>query len=636
MSIPLPPALTQKFSSARVLAPFLFTLTCLSVIIYSLYQSQQLRQHHEEWVLQTSTIISMLGLVNTLAVEAETGTRGYLLSGHRSALEPYEVALQELPIHLNTLRPLMASYPEQKQLFAILQQLIRQRVQLSQSLIQLRQKGPNPGLAQREIKEGKPLMDRIRHQISQMTALEKQRLVRRQSSLGEATRQGKWWGRWLVGICLLMVLTAASLAQVLRKSVRHQRRLHQLQEMLVGQLAQQQQLEADLIRQTDQLRTTLDASLNGILSMSALRDEQGEIIDFRMDTANTTVKRMTGRDVDELLGRTLLDIFPGNAQNGFLALYKRVVNTGEAEHSMQYYQDDQGLEGWFEVSAVKQNDDRVVVTFINVTDHQQAKEKAERTLHQLQESNDNLAQFAFVASHDLQAPLRKIQSFGELLLQQHGPILPDSGTQLVNRMLQTGERMSHLIRGLLNYSQLGGSHSPHQRVDLGRLMDGILDDLELIIVEKQALVEVDQLPQVWGDPVQLQQLFSNLVSNALKFTKQGRKPRISIRCQVVAAHTLPGSLLPVSRSHHSYYELSVLDNGIGFEEQYIDRIFKLFERLHGKNSYPGSGIGLAICKQIVMNHEGMLRVESKLDEGASFHIYLPVMNQPDLTLPNWV
>ncbi|WP_460961907.1 CHASE3 domain-containing protein [Spirosoma litoris] len=633
MSILLPPALMRKLASASMLAPFLFTLTCLSVIIYSLYQSQQQRQHNEDWLLQTGTVISMLGQLNTLAVEAETGTRGYLLSGHESALVPYETASEQLPIQLNTLRTLLDNDPEQKLSFTILQKLIRQRLLLSQTLIQLRQMGQNPEFAQREMNEGKVLMDKIRHQINQMTDLEKQRLASRQASLGEATRRGKWWGRWLVGICLLMVLTAASLAQVLRKSVRQQRQLHQLQEKLVGQLVQQQELETVLIRQTDQLRTTLDASLNGILSMSALRNEQGEIINFRMDTANTTVKRMTGRDVDEILGRTLLDVFPGNAENGFLELYKRVVNTGEAEHSMQYYQDDQGLAGWFEVSAVKQNDDRVVVTFINVTDHQQAKEKAERTLRQLQESNENLAQFAFVASHDLQAPLRKIQSFGDILLQQHGSTLPDSGIQLVNRMLQTSERMSHLIRGLLNYSRLGGSQSPHQRVDLSELIDGILDDLELIIVEKQAILEVDQLPQVWGDPVQLQQLFSNLVSNALKFTKPGRKPKVFIRCQVVAANKLPDSLFPFSRNHQSYYELSVMDNGIGFEEQYIDRIFKLFERLHSKNSYPGSGIGLAICKQIVMNHKGMLLVASKPDEGATFRVYLPVINQPDI---NWL
>ncbi|GAB2530618.1 sensor histidine kinase [Spirosoma aerophilum] len=632
MSIHFPLALTQKLSSASVLAPLLFTLTCLSFIIYSLYQSQQQRQYNEDWLLQTGTIISMLGHVNTLAVEAETGTRGYLLSGHRSALEPYEGALQELPIQLNTLRPLIASYPEQQAPFTILRKLIRQRLLLSQNLIQLRQLGPNPRLAQREIKEGKPLMDRIRHQISQMTALEKQRLVSRQSSLGEATRRGKWWGRSLVVICLLMVLTAASLAQVLRKNIRQKRQLQQLQKRLVSQLTQQQQLEADLIRQTDQLRTTLDASLNAILSLSALRNEQGEIIDFRMDTANATVKRMTGRDVDKIRGRTLLEVFPGNAENGFLDLFKRVVNTGEAEQSMQYYHDDQGLEGWFEVSAVKQSEDRVVVTFINVTDHQQAKQKAERTLRQLQESNDNLAQFAFVASHDLQAPLRKIQSFGEIFLQQHGSTLPDSGAELINRMLQSSERMSSLIRGLLNYSRLGGSHSPHQPVDLDELLDGILNDLELIIAEKQALVEVDQLPQVLGDPFQLQQLFSNLVSNALKFSKPNRRPHVSIRCQVVAAHTLPGSLLPASRSQLSYYELSVIDNGIGFDEQYMERIFKLFERLHGQNSYPGSGIGLAICKQIVMNHQGMLLVGSKPDEGATFRVYLPVNNQPEI---NW-
>ncbi|GAB3958472.1 hypothetical protein GCM10028805_52870 [Spirosoma harenae] len=615
-----------------MLTALLFTLTCLSFILYSLYQSQQQRQQQEDWLLQTGVLIVKLEQVGSLALEAESATRAYLLSGYPGALKPYEVARQQLPIQLNDLRPLLAKYPEQKPQFTILQQRIEQRLQLSQRLIGLYQVGQHEGVAQRELKEGMPLMDRLQQQIRQMISVEKQRLAHRQSSLGEATRQGKWWGRWLAGICLLMVLTAASLAQLLRKSVRQQRQLHQLQENLVTQLAQQQQLEVDLMQQTDQLRTTLDASINGILSMAALRNEQGDIIDFRLEMANAPVKRMTGRDADQMRGRTLLDVFPGNAENGFLDLYKQVVLTGEAQHSMQYYQDDQGLQGWFEVSAVKQNGDRVVVTFINVTDHQQAQQKADLTLRQLQESNDNLAQFAFVASHDLQAPLRKIQRFGELLWQQEGAHLSASGTDLLHRLRQSSDRMSQLIRGLLDYSRLGGSHSTHQLVDMNDLLAGILSDLDVVIDEKQAVVEVDNLPQVWGDPVQLQQLFSNLLSNALKFTKPGQQPQIFIRCQLVLGPIQQGTGLPALSDHRSYYELSVIDNGIGIEEAFIERIFKLFERLHGNSLYAGSGIGLAICKQIVANHKGTIRVESKPDKGSCFRVYLPLIIQPSLNL----
>jgi len=200
----------------------------------------------------------------------------------------------------------------------------------------------------------------------------------------------------------------------------------------------------------------------------------------------------------------------------------------------------------------------------------------------------------------------------------------------LNRMYTSANRMSDLVQGLLDYSRLDVSRGPHESVALGPLLDGILSDLEVVAEEKQVTIQVDNLPQVWGDSFQLQQLFSNLLTNAIKFNKPGEKPRVRLRCEVVDGRRINALFASTEDTDAQYYELSVIDNGIGFDDKYADRIFKMFERLHGKTAYPGSGIGLAVCKRVIDNHQGFLRVESKPGNGSSFHVYLPMVTRFEL------
>ncbi len=242
-------------------------------------------------------------------------------------------------------------------------------------------------------------------------------------------------------------------------------------------------------------------------------------------------------------------------------------------------------------------------------------------------SNDNLQQFAYVASHDLQEPLRKIQSFGHLLKTEYAPALGGEGIDMISRMESAAVRMSLLIKDLLNYSRLTTQQAPFESVRLDSLLSDVLDDLSIAVAESGAVVEYDDLPVVEGDPSQLQQLFLNLLSNALKFRRTDTAPHITISARQILASAIPASALAGatdSRPNRLFHEISVADNGIGFEEKYIDRIFQVFQRLHGKKNYPGSGVGLAICRKVVFNHQGGLTAYSKPDEGATFVLYLPV------------
>jgi PAS domain S-box-containing protein len=385
-----------------------------------------------------------------------------------------------------------------------------------------------------------------------------------------------------------------------------------------------------LEQQAHQLRTTLDASLNSIIAMTALRDESNTVIDFMMDTANEAVIKSNFMTPDQIIGRPLLTVFPGNKDNGFFDLYVRVVETGLAEQSSQYYRDEFGLEGWFEVSAVKQGGNGVVVTYNNITERRQAELSAQQQEKELKEanaelhrSNENLQQFAHIASHDLQEPLRRIQAFSDILQNQFIDSLSDGERDMVRRIQKSAGRMQLLIKDLLLYSQLSTQRDSFTTVSLNEVLTDVVTDLEMTISEKNATVQASSLPHVYGSASRLRQLFQNLITNALKFTQPGVSPLISIQFREAKPNELPANLS--SQPNQPFWLITVSDNGIGFDERYKDRIFTPFQRLHNPANYSGTGIGLAICQRVTESHGGGIDVSSQEGKGSTFKIFLPIL-----------
>ncbi|SOD82528.1 sensor histidine kinase [Spirosoma fluviale] len=239
----------------------------------------------------------------------------------------------------------------------------------------------------------------------------------------------------------------------------------------------------------------------------------------------------------------------------------------------------------------------------------------------LNRSNSNLQQFAYVASHDLQEPLRKVQQFGDLLKNRYADQLGD-GVNYLERMQSAASRMSTLIRDLLSFSRISTQQDTIAPVSLAAVFKNVLNDLDLRIQETNAIIAIDPLPGLQGDQSQLEQLFQNLVSNALKFRRPDVRPVIRVCAERVPARQLPASVKPTQQTK-AYHRIDVADNGIGFEEKYVDRIFQVFQRLHGKNEFVGTGIGLAICEKVVANHGGAISASSQLGQGATFSVYLP-------------
>jgi PAS domain S-box-containing protein len=244
--------------------------------------------------------------------------------------------------------------------------------------------------------------------------------------------------------------------------------------------------------------------------------------------------------------------------------------------------------------------------------HEELEIRVRERTAELARSNAELDQFAYVASHDLQEPLRKIEAFGTRLKEKFGLALGDQGRDYIDRMRRAAERMENLIDDLLLYSRVATIAEPFSPVDLSGVPGGVLEDLETALEKTGGRVEIGVLPVVKADPNQMRQLFQNLIGNALKFHGE-EKPVIHVYSRVSGPEKPPAA-----------YQIIFQDNGIGFEEKYLDRIFRPFQRLHGRSAYEGTGMGLAICRKIAERHGGLITAHSRPGQGATFVVTLPV------------
>ncbi len=262
----------------------------------------------------------------------------------------------------------------------------------------------------------------------------------------------------------------------------------------------------------------------------------------------------------------------------------------------------------------------------DITERKLVEKQLRNYTYKLEKSNRELQEFAYVASHDLQEPLRKVQAFGDRLERKYAAELGDEGRDYVFRMRSAANRMQNLINDLLTFSRVSTKTHPFQPVTLKKIAEEVVSDLEIRLEQTGGRVEIGELPVMDADAVQMRQLFQNLIGNALKFHRADEKPLVKVYAETAAANGasffVNGEEVQIG-AESDFCRIRVEDNGIGFDEKYLDRIFTVFQRLHGRTEYEGSGIGLAVCRKIVERHGGQISATSREGEGATFFIDLP-------------
>lgn len=351
-----------------------------------------------------------------------------------------------------------------------------------------------------------------------------------------------------------------------------------------------------------------------------LLDPTGIILNWNRGAAN-----IKGYSDSEVIGKSFRIFYTKEDQEAGLPdkLLKEAIENGKAVYEGWRIRKDKTM-FWSSTVLTALHNDREIIGFSKVTRDLTERKTSEDLIRakntELEAMNQELASFAYVASHDLQEPLRKIQTFLSRIEEMEKDRLSERSIDFFARIQSAASRMQSLIDDLLAYSRTTTDQRKFEQVDLNELIRNVQKSMHDSILEKNSIIELGQLPAISGVRFQLQQLFTNLLSNSLKFSKNEVPSRIWIRYELISGNKIEKHGSDFDKKFH---HIEVKDNGIGFESEFNSKVFDLFQRLHSRAEYPGTGMGLAICKKIVENHKGFVKAEGHKDMGASFHIYFP-------------
>ncbi|MGZ3851482.1 MAG: ATP-binding protein [Flavisolibacter sp.] len=374
-----------------------------------------------------------------------------------------------------------------------------------------------------------------------------------------------------------------------------------------------------LEQQKNLLDNILENSANGISVTEIIRNEAGEVIDGRTILANEAAVQFAGVPREIYMTKTATEIEPNIVKSEYFQLCVKTLETGEPQ-LVRYF--IEYSKRWIEVTVSRLDHDHIIAIFTDVTRTQETELQQKQLIEELRRSNESLEDFSYAASHDLKEPIRKIQVFTTLLKERMQDHPNEAERRLLERISNAAERMQLLVDDLLEYSHVSFNPRETEAVDINEKVSLILVDLEMIVKEKNAEITVLPLPVISGYKRQIQQLFQNLISNALKYTKPGQASHIEISSREVKGSD-SGINVAANDQEKLFYMINVKDDGIGFDQASAEKIFGLFHRLHGNNEYSGTGIGLAIAKKVVENHHGYIKAESEEGKGATFRLLLP-------------
>lgn len=613
----------------KILASFGLAFLAVVLIGALTYGNNRALLRHNAMVIHTYDVLETISSLLDAAQGIETGARGFMLTGRDEYLAPYDAGILAIDAKLAELRREVSDNPTQIANLNRLDQLLRRKIEISQGHVENRRRLGLERMAEMLRGQGKQAMDDLRAHIAEMRRVEVALLEQRTRESAASARNVK-----ITFVALMAV--AVLLLTIFFFQVR-------------GDLLERQRTSARLTASEARFRGVLQSAPDALV----LSDQ-----DARITMVNPAFERLFGVAEADALGRPLAEFLRprDGAAFGLLQtasdcnsaaatedaaealdhldprLERAIAGSVKSDNALQGVRhrearltalrydgiraDDGGtFPAEISRSALGADESAGVTVTITAIRDRTAREQAERELRgyseELARSNAELERFAYVASHDLQEPLRMVSSYTQLLKRRYREKLDGAAVEFIDFAVDGANRMQKLIQDLLTYSRVGSRPMERVPVDCEGILSRVLHDMKETLDERGATIEREPLPLVLGDAVQLGQLFQNLVANATKFVRPGVPPIVRVS---VVAHG------------KKFWQFAVQDNGIGIDPQYFERIFIIFQRLHGKDAYPGTGIGLAICKKIVERHGGRLWVESKSGAGAKFLFTLPVVD----------
>lgn len=384
-------------------------------------------------------------------------------------------------------------------------------------------------------------------------------------------------------------------------------------------LIKEKELEAAKLAET--LQTIFYTVQLGIFIFKPVFNAKKEIRDFRFTLVNPTLSSYVAQEPETLIGQLGSEWFPGYLHNGVFDMYRDTYETGNTNRQQFHYNED-GMDLFMDLQSSKIGDE-VLVSFSDFTPLQLAQLELQKSIGELERSNQNLEEFARAASHDLKEPVRKFQLFTEKLKKTLHANTNAEVIDIFNKMQNASSRMQLLIDDLLEYSHVTSAPHDTEPADLNEIIEQVISDLEIMIEETESVIDHETLPVISGHRRQLQQLFLNLINNSIKYRKKDMNPHVYIHSREIMGAESKMNIATVDENRQ-FLKVEISDNGIGFDQADAEKIFHVFTRLHNKKEYAGTGLGLSIANKVMKNHNGYIFANGVKNQGATFTLLFPV------------